>query len=112
MPYVLGTDLVGEVLTIGTGKHSAKFNVGEYVFGHTMAEGGWDNDCNAVQQYALVDARFVDKVADSDLSDDEASTIPVVALAAFIALFARVMVCPLLFHRTQHPSTTAASHFW
>jgi NADPH2:quinone reductase len=88
MPYVLGSDLVGEVVIVGVGEHSAKFIVGEHVFGHTMAEGGWDNDFNAAQQYALVDARFVGKVANSGLSDDEASTIPVVALAAFVALFA------------------------
>jgi NADPH2:quinone reductase len=88
MPYVLGTDLVGEVVTVGPGEHSAKFIVGEHVFGHTMAEGGFDNDFNAAQQYALVDARFVGRVAGSGLSDDEASTIPVITLAAFVALFA------------------------
>jgi NADPH2:quinone reductase len=88
MPYVLGSDLVGEVVAVGIGERSAKYIVGEHVFGHTMAEGGWNNDFNAAQQYALVDARFVGKVADSGLSDDEASTIPVVALAGFVALFA------------------------
>jgi NADPH:quinone reductase-like Zn-dependent oxidoreductase len=54
-----------------------------------MAESGWENDFNAAQQYALVDARFVGRVAGSGLSDDEASTIPVVALAAFVALFSK-----------------------
>jgi NADPH2:quinone reductase len=88
LPYVLGSDLVGEVLTIGAGDYSAKFAVGEHVFGHTMAEGGWENDFNGAQQYALVDARYVGRVAASGLSDDAASTIPVVALAAFVALFA------------------------
>jgi NADPH2:quinone reductase len=88
MPYVLGSDLAGEVLKIGTGDHAARFAVGEHVFGHTMAESGWDNDFNAAQQYALVDARFVGRVAASGLGDDAASTIPVVALAAFVALFA------------------------
>lgn len=87
-PYVLGSDLVGEVLTIGAGTHSAKFSVGERVFGHTFAEGGQPNDFNSAQQYALVDARFVGRVAGSGLSNDQASTIPVVVLAAFVALFA------------------------
>jgi NADPH2:quinone reductase len=87
-PYVLGSDLVGEVLTIGAGDYPAKFAVGEHVFGHTMAQGGWDSDFNGAQQYALVDARYVGRVAASGLSDDAASTIPVVALAAFVALFA------------------------
>jgi NADPH2:quinone reductase len=54
-----------------------------------MAEHGWSNDFNAAQQYALVDARFVGRVAGSGLSDDEAATIPVVVLAAFVALFAK-----------------------
>ncbi|KAH8749375.1 chaperonin 10-like protein [Diaporthe sp. PMI_573] len=88
MPYVLASDLVGEVVTVGTGEHSAKFIVGERVFGHTFAEGGFHNDFNGAQQYALVDARFVGRVAGSGLSNDEVSTIPVIVLAGFIALFA------------------------
>ncbi|PPJ53935.1 hypothetical protein CBER1_05844 [Cercospora berteroae] len=39
-PFVTGADLVGEVLKVGTGDRSAKFSIGEHVFGHTMAEGG------------------------------------------------------------------------
>ncbi|KAH7230781.1 hypothetical protein B0J15DRAFT_575273 [Fusarium solani] len=88
MPYVLASDLVGEVVTVGTGEYSAKFTLGERVFGHTFAEGGFHNDFNGAQQYALVDARFVGRVASSGLSNDEASTIPVIVLAGFIALFA------------------------
>ncbi|CAK1356746.1 unnamed protein product [Cercospora beticola] len=88
-PYVLGADLVGEVLKVGTGERSARFSIGEHVFGHTMAEGGDPNDFNAAQQYALVDARFVGRIANSGLSVDEAATIPVNVLAAFIALFAK-----------------------
>lgn len=88
MPYVIASDLVGQVVTVGPGEHSAKFSIGERVFGHTFADGAFDNDFNGAQQYALVDARYVGRVADSGLSDDEASTIPVVALAGFIALFA------------------------
>ncbi|KAF5618728.1 zinc-type alcohol dehydrogenase [Fusarium sp. NRRL 52700] len=88
MPYVIASDIVGEVVTVGTGEHSARFTLGDHVFGHTFAEGGFNNDFNAAQQYALVDARFVGRVANSGLSDDEASTIPVIVLAAFIALCA------------------------
>ncbi|KAF5584431.1 zinc-type alcohol dehydrogenase [Fusarium pseudocircinatum] len=88
MPYVIASDIVGEVMTAGTGEYSAKFKHGDHVFGHTFVEGGFNNDFNAAQQYALVDARFVGRVADSGLTDDEASTIPVIVLAAFIALFA------------------------
>ncbi|GKT66462.1 alcohol zinc-binding dehydrogenase [Colletotrichum tofieldiae] len=88
MPYVIASDLVGEVVALGDGEHSSKFTIGEHVFGHTFAEGGFDNNFNGAQQYALVDARFVGRVAGSGLSNDQASTIPVVVLAAFIALFA------------------------
>ncbi|KAF5587644.1 zinc-type alcohol dehydrogenase [Fusarium subglutinans] len=88
MPYIIASDIVGEVVTVGAGEHSAKFTLGEHVFGHTFAEGGFNNDFNAAQQYALVDARFVGRVAGSGLTDDEASTIPVIVLAAFITLFA------------------------
>lgn len=88
MPYVIASDLVGEVVALGNGDHSAKFIVGEHVFGHTFAQGGFDNDFNGAQQYALVDARFVGRMTGSGLSCDEASTIPVVVLASFIALFA------------------------
>ncbi|KAF5972402.1 zinc-type alcohol dehydrogenase [Fusarium coicis] len=87
MPFVIASDIVGEVVTVGTEEHSAKFSLGEHVFGHTFAVGGFNNDFNAAQQYALVDARFVGRVADSGLTDDEASTVPVIVLAAFIALF-------------------------
>ncbi|KAF5229138.1 hypothetical protein FAUST_10610 [Fusarium austroamericanum] len=87
MPYVIASDLVGEVITVGPGEYSVNFTPGEHVFGHTFAEGGSNNDFNGAQQYALVDARYVGKVASSGLSDDEASTIPVIVLAGFIALF-------------------------
>jgi NADPH2:quinone reductase len=53
-----------------------------------MSEGGFKNDFNAAQQYALMNARYAGKVMSSGLSVDEASTIPVIVLAAFVALFA------------------------
>ncbi|KAH6672662.1 chaperonin 10-like protein [Plectosphaerella plurivora] len=87
-PFIIASDLVGEVLEVGTGELAGTFSKGEHVFGHTFAEGGFNNDFNAAQQYALADARYVGRVANTGLSDDEASTIPVVLLAPFIALFA------------------------
>ncbi|EXM14663.1 Polyketide synthase, enoylreductase domain [Fusarium oxysporum f. sp. vasinfectum] len=88
LPYVPANDLVGEVIATGTGEHSAKFAVGELVFGDAFAtEGGFHNDFQGAQQYALVDARFLGRVASTGLSNDEVSTIPVVVLASFIALF-------------------------
>lgn len=87
-PYVLASDVVGEIVRIGVGVDSSKFSIGDQVFGHTMAEGGFKNDFNAAQQYALMDTRYAGKVSPNGLSVDEASTIPVVVLAAFVALFA------------------------
>ncbi|KAH9213958.1 putative zinc-type alcohol dehydrogenase-like protein [Leptodontidium sp. 2 PMI_412] len=86
-PHVLASELVGEIVEIGEGEYSAEFAVGDHVFGHTFVKGGNDNDFNGVQQYALADAQFVAKVANTGLTDDEAATIPVVVLAGFIALF-------------------------
>ncbi|KAI9155721.1 Zinc-type alcohol dehydrogenase [Paramyrothecium foliicola] len=88
VPFVLASDLVGEVVSVGPGELSATFKLGERVFGHTFTEGGVNNDFNGAQQYALVDTRFVGRVSESGLSNDEVSTIPVNVLAGFIALFA------------------------
>ncbi|KAH7371834.1 putative zinc-type alcohol dehydrogenase-like protein [Cadophora sp. MPI-SDFR-AT-0126] len=88
-PYVLGSDLVGEVVAVGKGEHAARFAVGDHVFGHTFVKDGDASDFNPLQQYALADARFVGKVAETGLTDDEASTIPVIVLAGFIALFSK-----------------------
>ncbi|KAH6724996.1 putative zinc-type alcohol dehydrogenase-like protein [Leptodontidium sp. MPI-SDFR-AT-0119] len=60
-PYVLASELVGEIVDIGEGEYSAEFAIGDHVFGHTVANTG--------------------------LTDDEAAIIPVVVLAGFIALF-------------------------
>lgn len=76
-------------MAVGEGEYSSKFRVGDHVFGHTFVKDGDASDFNAAQQYALADARFFAKVADTGLSDDEASTIPVMVLAAFAALFSR-----------------------
>lgn len=91
-PYVPGSDLVGEIVAISEGEHSTRFVVGDHVFGHTFVADSNATDAsdfNPLQQYALADARFVGKVADTGLSDDEASTIPVIVLAGFIALFSK-----------------------
>lgn len=77
------------MVVVGEGEHSSKFSIGDHVFGHTFVEDGEASDFNAVQQYALADARFFARVADTGLSDDEASTIPVKVLAAFAALFSK-----------------------
>jgi NADPH:quinone reductase-like Zn-dependent oxidoreductase len=76
-------------VAIGEGEYSQKFVVGDHVFRHTVTKDGDANDFNGLQQYALADARFVARVAETGLTDDEASTIPVIVLAGFIALFSK-----------------------
>ncbi|KAH7236679.1 hypothetical protein BKA59DRAFT_496835 [Fusarium tricinctum] len=67
MPYVIASDLVGEVVTVGPGEYSANFTPGEHVFGHTFAEGGSNNDFNGASGYGLP-APFSPEVKSFDLT--------------------------------------------
>lgn len=87
-PQVLGHEIAGEVIKIGQGAEASQFSAGEHIFaqanffpGQTLTDGG------ALQQYVIVDARFAAKTKEAGLSDDEATTIPVCAIASFIGLF-------------------------
>ncbi|KAE8380007.1 putative alcohol dehydrogenase [Aspergillus bertholletiae] len=87
-PQVLGHEIAGEVTKLGKGVNASRFSVGDHIFaqvnfspGQILADGG------ALQQYSLVDARFAAKTNEAGLTDDEASTIPVCAIASFIGLF-------------------------
>lgn len=87
-PHVLAHDIAGEVIGLGPGKHFNKFNVGDHVFAHAnFVPGQALTDCGGLQQYAIVDSRFAAKFDAAGLTDNEAATIPVCAMAAFIALF-------------------------
>jgi NADPH2:quinone reductase len=82
-PTVFGSDIAGEVIELGIGESVSHFGEGEHVF----AQASNKNDFPGLQRYALVDARFAAKVAATGLSDDQAATVPVCAIAAYVALF-------------------------
>ncbi|GAD93576.1 conserved hypothetical protein [Paecilomyces variotii No. 5] len=83
-PYIMANDVAGEVVKLGPGSIAAKFAVGEHVFSQAFGPGP---DTSGLQQYALLDARFTAKVADTGVTDDEAATIPGNAIAEYIGLF-------------------------
>ncbi|KAL1847890.1 hypothetical protein Plec18167_004854 [Paecilomyces lecythidis] len=83
-PYIMANDVAGEVVKIGPGPNTAKFAVGEHVFSQAFSP---SPDSGGLQQYALLDVRFTTKVADTGLTDDEAATIPINAIAEYIGLF-------------------------
>ncbi|KAI9041938.1 zinc-binding alcohol dehydrogenase family protein [Aspergillus affinis] len=85
---VLAHDIAGEVIQLGPDQNPPKFKVGDHVFAHAnFVPGKALTDCGGLQQYAIVDARFAAKLDAAGLTDNEAATIPVCAMAAFIALF-------------------------
>ncbi|PIG82253.1 hypothetical protein AARAC_000003 [Aspergillus arachidicola] len=85
---VLGHELAGEVIGIGKEAGSAGFQLGDHVFAQgNFIPGQSLTDSGALQQYAVVNARFAAKVQSAGLTDEEATTIPVCAIASFIALF-------------------------
>lgn len=86
-PYIPANDVAGEVVKVGPGKTSAKFAVGEHVFSQAWGANA-DEGGGGLQQYSLIEARFTAKVAEAGITDDEASTFPVNAVAEYVGLFA------------------------
>ncbi|QRV98329.1 Zinc-binding dehydrogenase [Ceratobasidium sp. AG-Ba] len=79
-PAVLGSDGAGVVETVGP--DVAELKKGDRVF----FQGRYIPDWATFQQYALADSQLLAKIPDN-ISDDEASTIPVAILAAGFTLF-------------------------
>ncbi|KAB5588209.1 hypothetical protein CTheo_8349 [Ceratobasidium theobromae] len=80
-PTVLGTDGAGVIESIGP--DVTGFKKGDRVF----FQGTYSRpDETTFQQYSLVDTDIISKIPDN-ISDDQASTIPVAALAALVGLF-------------------------
>ncbi|PWY68506.1 putative alcohol dehydrogenase [Aspergillus sclerotioniger CBS 115572] len=87
-PQVLGHDISGKVLQLGPHEQTPKFQPGDVIFAHAnLIPGGVMDDYGGLQQYAIVDSRFAAKIDEAGLTDVEAVTIPVCAIAAFIAFF-------------------------
>ncbi|KAK1145724.1 hypothetical protein N8T08_003962 [Aspergillus melleus] len=87
-PQVLGHEIAGEVIRIGQGAEASQFSAGEHIFAQANFFPGQKlTDAGALQQYVIVDAHFAAKTKDAGISDEEATTIPVCAIASFIGLF-------------------------
>ncbi|KAL1852224.1 hypothetical protein Plec18170_005949 [Paecilomyces lecythidis] len=85
---VIGHELAGEVTKLGRSVDRTRFVIGDHIFAQAdFVPGHIQTDTGTLQQYALVNVRFAAKVSDAGLTDEEATTIPVCAIASFIALF-------------------------
>ncbi|KAJ2917339.1 hypothetical protein MD484_g3049, partial [Candolleomyces efflorescens] len=84
-PAVLGTDIAGEVVELGEGvSESGLVGVGDRVF----FQGTYDrNEYRGFQQYTLADVHTLAKIS-SNITYDQASTIPVAITAAYVAFYA------------------------
>ncbi|KAL2871397.1 zinc-binding alcohol dehydrogenase family protein [Aspergillus lucknowensis] len=89
--YLIESHVPGEVLTqdiagtvVSLGDNVTKFAVGDRIFGQSDVLGGPDQ--GGLQQYVVLHADYAAKIPDG-LSFDEAATIPVNAVAGFVALF-------------------------
>ncbi|KAJ0415899.1 GroES-like protein [Aspergillus carlsbadensis] len=90
----LGHELAGEIIALGeevgvTNTPPCKFTLGDRVVAQAnFSPGQVLDDAGALQQYTVVDARFAARIDGAlGVSDEKAVTIPVCAIASFIALF-------------------------
>ncbi|KJA19793.1 hypothetical protein HYPSUDRAFT_43891 [Hypholoma sublateritium FD-334 SS-4] len=79
-PAILGSDVAGEVAEVGEGVSG--FKVGDRV----VFQGQYSNNKAGFQQYSVVLADITAKIP-SNLSYDEASTVPVAVSTAWIGLY-------------------------
>ncbi|KAL5339393.1 GroES-like protein [Aspergillus crustosus] len=85
LPHAIPTqDISGTVLSLGPNVSESSFTPGDRIFGQTDARAGPDQ--GGLQQYAILHSDYAAKIPES-LSFDEAATIPVNAVASFVALF-------------------------
>lgn len=77
---ILSSEIVGEITALGI--EVKGFKVGDKIFGQAVISA----DTGGLQEYALLDSRVVAHVP-SGISDDQAATLPVNAIAPFVALF-------------------------
>ncbi|KAJ4148151.1 hypothetical protein LMH87_002633 [Akanthomyces muscarius] len=85
-PLVLAHDVVGKIIQTGSCQ-ATTFTTGDHVFGMSTFNPNLVNDSGGLQQYAVLDGRYVAKVTDAGLTDDEAATIPVNSVVAAVAVF-------------------------
>ncbi|RXW12749.1 hypothetical protein EST38_g13104 [Candolleomyces aberdarensis] len=79
-PAVLGMDLAGEVVELGEGV--TQWKIGDRVFCQTS----YDKGEGSFQQYAIAGAEMLATIP-SNISYDQASTLPVAITAPYVALY-------------------------
>ena len=98
-PFVIGTDLAGEVVEVGTA--ATRFSVGDRVLGHAV---GTDKSRNnpakgAFQEYTVVLARMATPIPDT-MPYEDAAVLPLGLSTAACGLFQKDHLA------LQHPSAT------
>ncbi|KAL5318015.1 hypothetical protein ACEPPN_015119 [Leptodophora sp. 'Broadleaf-Isolate-01'] len=83
LPYILGTNIAGTVVSVGSGVEN--FILGDEVFGLGSPISPAPDECG-LQQYALLDADCSAKIPPG-YDFDQMASIPVNATTSFVALF-------------------------
>ncbi|KAF5359478.1 hypothetical protein D9756_003554 [Leucocoprinus leucothites] len=79
-PGVLGSDLAGDVVAVGEGV--TKFKIGDRV----LCQGQWINEYATFQEFTLADEYHLAKIP-SNISYEQAASIPLGLATAFIAMY-------------------------
>ncbi|KAK3320580.1 zinc-binding dehydrogenase [Cercophora scortea] len=87
-PFILGNDLAGEVVAVGTGSTAAHFQPGDRVLAHALAMDPAVNRAaeGAFQSYVIVRAHMVSRIPDS-LTFERACVLPLCLSTAACGLF-------------------------
>ena len=103
-PFVLGADLAGEIVEVGTGV--TRFRVGDRVLGHAV---GTDKDRNtsaegAFQEYTVVLAHMAAPIPQPTMPYENAAVLPLALSTAACGLFQRDHLA--LQYPSANPKTT------
>ncbi|CVL08675.1 related to oxidoreductase [Fusarium mangiferae] len=88
-PYVSGTDVSGEVVSVGPDQ--ARFRPGDRVVGHAMACQKGDNKYGAFQDYSIMVEPMVAKIPDR-ISFKEAAVLPMGLATSAVMLFSPTLM--------------------
>ncbi|BGP36149.1 hypothetical protein JCM10450v2_000047 [Rhodotorula kratochvilovae] len=83
-PFILGTDVAGEVVEVGAGVENVK--KGDRVLGHCKSLASGEPKHSAFQRFAVLDALLVSPIP-ATLSNDEASVLPLGLSTAAAGLY-------------------------
>ena len=85
-PSILGSDVAGEVVEVGSGAEAKRFKVGDRVVGFTSGFSGARAADGAFQQYAVLLANLTSPIP-SSLSFESAAVLPMGLVTAAAGLF-------------------------